>query len=93
MIYYKLPEQLECHHKNWVQHRGENATLANTVRMCLPISNVFKNPNCHAEVLSAIELPKAPQQQKRLAAPISQKGKQKEVTSSIVYMDVNMGLY
>ena len=61
--------------------------------MCLPISNILENPNHHAEVLPAIELPKAPPQHKRPAAPISQKGKQKEVARPVVHMDVNMGLY
>jgi len=91
-IYYKLPEQLERHHKRWVQRRGENATLVNTIGMRLPISNVLENPNRHAEVLSAVELPQASKQYKRSTASISQKGKQKEVASPTVHMDVNMGL-
>jgi len=44
-IYYKLPEQLEKYHQSWVQHRGENATLANSVNMHLPITNLLTDIN------------------------------------------------
>ena len=59
--------------------------------MCLPIGNLLENPNCCAEVLPAIEFPKAPQQHKRPAvSTVAQKGKQKEVAEP---MDVDMCQY
>jgi len=92
-IYYKLPEQLEKYHKSLVQHRGVNATLANTSNMRLPISDLLSHPNRQAKVLPAIELPQSTLQPSKQSLSQRQKGKQKEIESTTEYVDVNMGIY
>ena len=92
-IYYKLPEQLEKYHQSWVQHRGENATLANSVNMHLPITNLLSDINCQAQVLPAIEFPVQKEQPKELTLSQSQKGNQREVEATVEHMDVDMGAY
>ena len=91
-IYYKLPEQLEKYHQSWVQRRGENATLTNSVNMRLPITNLLSDKNCQAQVLPAIEFQVQNEQPKELSSQ-SQKGKQREIEATVDYMDVDMGLY
>jgi hypothetical protein len=92
-IYYKLPEQLEKYHQSWVQHRGENATLANSVNMRLPITNLLSDINRQAQVLPAIEFPVQKEQPKELTLSQSRKGKQREVEATVEHMDVDMGSY
>ena len=91
-VYYKLPEQLEKYHQSWVQRRGENATLTNTVNMCLPITKLLSNPKRQAKVLPAIEFPQQIPQSEVQTSSAVEKGKQKEVESSAQYMDVNMNI-
>ena len=90
-IYYKLPEQLERHHKSWVQRRGENATLSMTTHMRSPITNILNNPSRQAQVLPAIQFPN-PLPTKKSMPSLKQKGKQKAVEEEVDYMDVDMGL-
>ena len=45
-IYYKLPEQLQCHHKLWVQARGTRATLVNTTKARSGITRILSDPAC-----------------------------------------------
>ncbi|KAF8994516.1 hypothetical protein BDZ89DRAFT_1179623 [Hymenopellis radicata] len=40
-IFYKLPEQLERHHKVWVESRGAKATLAANSSRLGPLANLF----------------------------------------------------
>ena len=53
-IFYKLPEQLERHHKLWLEARGRRATLAITTEQRKPITNVLADPNRRSHVLPPI---------------------------------------
>jgi hypothetical protein len=53
-IYYKLPEQLERHHKLWVQARGTRATLVNTTKARSGITRILSDPTHVSHVLPAI---------------------------------------
>src|SRR6267154_4376548 len=50
-IYYKLPEQLEHHHKLWVQVQGTCVTLVNTTKAQSGITRIlsdFTHVSCSA---------------------------------------------
>lgn len=86
-IYYKLPEQLEKHHQNWVKSRGEVATLSNSEQMRGKFTSVISNPNRQAQVLPAVELihpiPKATK---------TDKGKRREIVTGMYKYKIECGL-
>lgn len=53
-IYYKLPSQLEHHHKLWVQSRGTHATLINTASARSAITRILTDPTHVSHVLPAM---------------------------------------
>jgi hypothetical protein len=53
-IYYKLPEQLEHHHKLWVHARGTRATLVNTTKVRSGITRILSDSAHVFHVLPAI---------------------------------------
>jgi hypothetical protein len=53
-IYYKLPEQLEHHHKLWVQSQGTHATLINTASARSAITRILTDPTHVSHVLPAM---------------------------------------
>lgn len=67
-IHYKLPEQLERHHKVWVRARGQTATLANSEKMREKITTLLNDPQRTSHVLPAHDLPS---QAPRLQVPLS----------------------
>src|SRR6266436_6933038 len=74
-IYYKLPVQLEHHHKLWVQSRGTHATLINTASARSAITRILTDPTHVSHVLPAMTF--APETV-NMSAPAA-KGKEKAV--------------
>ena len=77
-IFYKLPELLERHHKQWVEARGRRATLAITTEQRKPVTTILANPNRRSHVLPATVM--AP-----LSVPPSHKGKERAIPPPVSY--------
>lgn len=56
-IFYKIPEQLERHHKVWAAYRGEQATLSLSSAQRQPITSILEHPSRRASVLPSLSLP------------------------------------
>ncbi|KAF8076563.1 hypothetical protein FPV67DRAFT_1559024 [Lyophyllum atratum] len=56
-LYYKIPQQLERHHKVWAAYRAEKATMSNSIQARKAITDVLNDPNRRSRVLPALTLP------------------------------------
>ncbi|KAJ7107540.1 hypothetical protein C8R44DRAFT_885526 [Mycena epipterygia] len=60
-LYYKLPLQLETHHKKVLSWNSERSTLANGINFTArkPLLNILNSADNHIDVLPAIPLPES----------------------------------
>ncbi|KAG6818808.1 hypothetical protein H0H93_001463 [Arthromyces matolae] len=56
-LFYKIPQQLERHHKVWAAYRAEKATLSESVQARKEIINLLDDPTHRSRVLPARSLP------------------------------------
>lgn len=89
-IYYKLPEQLERHHKQWLQARGTNATLVNSAEERNKITKILSDPARGSRVLPAIEFPMQVTPRNKIPT-VSVKGKEKAVLPAPVPVLMSAG--
>jgi hypothetical protein len=82
-IFYKLPEQLERHHKLWLEARGRRATLAVTTEQRKPVTTVLADPNRQSHVLPAIITLPPSDLHNTSPLPFSHKGKERAIPSHI----------
>ncbi|KAG6877503.1 hypothetical protein C0992_009828 [Termitomyces sp. T32_za158] len=89
-IYYKIPQQLERHHKIWAAYRAEKATLLNSAQARKNITDLLNDPARQSRVLPALTLPKHPvKPDETLSPPHSQsKGKEPERPKSPPNTDI-----
>ena len=87
-IYYKFPEQLEHHHKLWVQAQGTRATLVNTTEARSGITRILLDPTHVSHVLPAI-LPEVAKGTTRITIPLSTKTSNISSISDIHMSDVS----
>ena len=84
-IFYKLPEQLERHHKLWLEARGRRATLAITTEQRKPVTAVLTDPNRRSHVLPAIIMAPPSDLHNTSSVPSSHKRKERANPSPIFY--------
>ncbi|KAG6871280.1 hypothetical protein C0995_006472, partial [Termitomyces sp. Mi166 len=56
-IFYKIPQQLERHHKVWAAYRAEKANLSNSAQARKSITDILNDSNRKSRVLPALTLP------------------------------------
>jgi hypothetical protein len=76
-IYYKLPEHLEHHHKQWLQVWGTNATLVNSAEEWKEIQKIFLA--LLVDLKFCLQLNFQCWLLHRIKFPVSIKGKEKEL--------------
>src|SRR3984885_12912595 len=84
-IFYKLPEQLERHHKLWLEAHGWRATLAITTEQRKPVTTVLADPNRRSHILPTIIMAPPSDLHNMSSVPLSRKGKEHANTSPIFY--------
>ena len=75
-IFYKLPEQLERHHKLWLEAQGRRATLVSTMEQRKASVAILSDPHRGSIVLLAITISSLPARRDTLLAEPLAKGKQ-----------------
>jgi hypothetical protein len=82
-IFYKLPEQLERHHKLWLEARGRRATLAITTEQRKAVTTVLADPKRQSHVLPAIITGPPSDLHNTPPVPFSHKGKERAIPSPV----------
>ncbi|KAF5382657.1 hypothetical protein D9615_003030 [Tricholomella constricta] len=76
-LFYKIPQQLERHHKVWAAYRAEKATLSNSAQERKEITSILDDPGRRSRVLPALVLPEPGPQRPSSATKVSRESKGK----------------